>query len=42
MNNNMNFDGYVYPDMSLINNLFMKSNNQPNNDLINMNDISIN
>jgi len=30
MNNNMNFDGYGYQDMNLLNNLFMKSNNQNN------------
>lgn len=31
MNNNMNFDGYGYPDMNLLNNLFMKSNNTNQN-----------
>ena len=41
--NNMRFDGYGYPDMNLINNLFMHNNNQNdmnnimNNDMINMN-----
>ena len=34
--NNMKFDGYGYPDMNLINNLFMKDNNQ-NNKVNNMN-----
>lgn len=39
MNNNINFDGYGYPDMSLINNLFLQGNNQNsenNNQNINM------
>ena len=31
MNNNMNFDGYGYPDMNLLGNLFMSGNNQNNN-----------
>lgn len=31
MNNNMNFDGYGYPDMNLLGNLFMPGNNQNNN-----------
>ena len=31
MNNNMNFDGYGYPDMNLINNMFMKGNNTNQN-----------
>lgn len=29
--NNMRFDGYGYPDMNLLNNLFMQGNNQNNN-----------
>lgn len=29
--NNMRFDGYGYPDMNLISNLFMKSNSQNDN-----------
>lgn len=29
--NNMRFDGYGYPDMNLISNLFMNSNNQNDN-----------
>ena len=36
MNNNMNFDGYGYPDMNLINNLFL-GNNQNNDMNQNMN-----
>lgn len=28
MNSNMNFDGYEYPDMNLLGNLFMAGNNQ--------------
>lgn len=35
--NNMNFDGYGYPDMNLLNNLFMKSNNTNQNNQNNMN-----
>jgi len=31
MNNNMNFDGYGYQDMNLLNNIFMRSNNNQNN-----------
>jgi len=31
MNNNMNFDGYGYQDMNLLNNLFMKNSNKQNN-----------
>lgn len=30
MNNNMNFDGYGYQDMNLLNSIFMKSNNNQN------------
>ena len=26
MNNNMNFDGYGYPDMNLINNIYLGNN----------------
>ena len=37
MNNNMNFDGFGYPDMNLINNLFLQGNNQNNNMNQNMN-----
>ena len=33
MNNNMNFDGYGYPDMNLLGNLFMAGNNQNNNQM---------
>ena len=36
--NNMRFDGYGYPDMNLINNLFMSNNNQN----LNMNNNSMN
>ena len=35
--NNMRFDGYGYPDMNLINNLFMQPNNQNNGMTNNMN-----
>lgn len=36
--NNMRFDGYGYPDMNLIDNLFMQGNNNPNmNANMNMN-----
>lgn len=40
MNNNMNFDGYGYQDMSLLNNIFMKSNNTNQN--INQNNMNNN
>lgn len=35
--NNMNYDGFGYPDMSLVNNLFLQRNNQ-NNTINNMQD----
>ena len=37
--NNMNYDGFGYPDMSLINNLFLQGNkqSQPNNNIQNNN-----
>lgn len=35
--NNMRFDGYGYPDMNLVNNLLLQSNNQTDNMTNNMN-----
>lgn len=35
MNNNMRFDGYGYPDMNLINNMFLPGNNDINNNMEN-------
>lgn len=35
--NNMRFDGYGYPDMNLINNMFLQSNNNMNNQNSNTN-----
>lgn len=40
MNNSMNFDGYGYPDMNLLSNLFMPGNNQNNNQNNNKNNIN--
>lgn len=44
MNNNMRFDGYSYPDMNLVNDIFMQNgmmnnnlNNMTNNQMNNMN-----
>lgn len=39
MNNNMNFDGYGYPDMNLLNNLIMPNNNVQMESQNNMNNI---
>lgn len=37
MNNNINFDGYGYPDMSILNNIFMQNNQNQNTTQNNMN-----
>ena len=37
MNNNVNFDGYGYPDMSILNNMFMSENNTNLNNSQDMN-----
>lgn len=41
MNNNMNFDGYGYPDMGLLNNIFLTDNNanQNTNEMNNTNNM---